>query len=58
MRSVSVEAFDGDAAGGEPGDRAVRDADGGALLVGVDFGAGDPGVVVEDGVRERGFVAA
>ena len=40
---------------GEPVHGAVKDADGGGgFLVGVDLGVGDAGVVVDDGVYERG----
>ena len=52
---VGQDAFDGDAAVGEPGDRAAQDPDrGGGLLVVVDLDVGDPGVVVDDGVQVGG----
>lgn len=51
---VRQDAFDGDAAVGEPVDRPVQDGDGGdGGLVVVDFGVRDAGVVVDDGVHER-----
>jgi hypothetical protein len=40
---------------GEPGERSLQDADGGGGgLVGADFDVGDAGVVVDDGVQDRG----
>jgi hypothetical protein len=44
-----------DAAVCEPGDCALEDTDsGGCLLVAADLDVGDSGVVVDDGVQERG----
>src|SRR3954453_503763 len=52
---VAQHAFDGDAAGGEPGRRPAQHADGGGGgLVVVDLGVGHPAVVIEHGVHERG----
>jgi hypothetical protein len=52
---VGEHAFDGDTAVGEPGDSPLQHTDGGVgLLVGADLGVGDAGVVVDDGVQERG----
>jgi len=49
--AVGQDAFDGHAAGGEPGDSPVQDCGRGDRgFVGVDFGVGDAGVVVDDGV--------
>ncbi|MBE1494225.1 hypothetical protein H4696_001325 [Amycolatopsis lexingtonensis] len=60
MRSVGrpvvrQHAFDGDAQVGEPGHGpAQHRGGGGGGFVGVDFGVGDAGVVVDNGVDERG----
>ncbi|KWU67907.1 hypothetical protein AWW71_29450, partial [Bacillus cereus] len=52
---VGEHPFDGDAAFGEPGDRALQDPDrGDGFLIGADRGVGEPGVVVDDGVHEPG----
>src|SRR5688572_28437243 len=52
---VGQHPLHGDAAGGEPGHRPAQHADGGGSgLVVVDLGLGDPAVVVEHGVHERG----
>jgi len=52
---VGEHTLDGDASVGEPGDRSAQDADrGGGFLVGADLCVGDAGVVVDDGVQERG----
>jgi hypothetical protein len=52
---VGEHAFHGEAAVGVPGDGSGEDADGGGgLLVAADFGVGDAGVVVDDGVEVGG----
>jgi hypothetical protein len=52
---IGEDAFDGHAAVCEPGNRSLQDTDGGlALLVRTDLDVCDPGVVVDDGVQERG----
>jgi hypothetical protein len=49
---VSENAFDRDAVVGEPGGRSAEHTDSGVgFLVGVDFGVGEEGVVVDDGAR-------
>ena len=51
---VRQDAFDGDAALGEPADSAVQDGDGGdGGLVVVDLGVRDTRVVIDDRVDER-----
>ena len=52
---VREDTFDGDAAVGEPGHCSTEDTDRGfGSLVGADLGVGEAGVVVDDGVHERG----
>ena len=52
---VGQDPFDGDSAIGEPRDGAFQGADcGGGLLVRADLDVGKSGVVVDDGMQERG----
>jgi len=52
---VGQDAFNAHAALGEPGDGVVQDVDGGVgLLISADLCVGDSGVVIDDGVHERG----
>ena len=52
---VGEDAFDGDAAISEPGDRTLENTDrGGSLLVLTDLDVSDPGVIIDHGVQERG----
>jgi hypothetical protein len=52
---VGQDPLDGHTAGREPVHRAVQDVDcSGGFLVIADLGIGDPGVVVDDRVDERG----
>lgn len=51
---VGEDSFDDDATLGEPGDGALKYADGAQrLLIGADFGVGHAGVIVDDVVYER-----